>query len=74
MMAGDTKMRSKRELIERFIRENLPKIENADDIPDEFEKFWAKERLLAFDKLSKDESLDAGKLQKVIGNYMFTIN
>jgi type I restriction enzyme R subunit len=72
MMAGDTKMRSKRELIERFIRENLPKIENADDIPDEFEKFWVKERLLAFDKLSKDESLDAEKLQKVIGNYMFT--
>jgi len=27
---------------------------------------------LAFDKLSKDENLDAEKLQKVIGNYLFT--
>ena len=27
---------------------------------------------MAFDKLSKDENLDAEKLQKVIGNYLFT--
>ena len=65
-------MRSKRELIERFIKENLPVIKDSDDISDEFENFWTKERLLAFDKLSEDENLDAEKLQKVIGNYMFT--
>jgi len=72
MMAGDAKMRSKRELIERFIQENLPNLEDSEDVSDEFDNFWTKERLLAFDKLSKDENLDAEKLQKVIGNYLFT--
>jgi type I restriction enzyme R subunit len=72
MMAGDAKMRSKRELIERFIQENLPEIKDSDDISEEFENFWTKERLLAFDKLSAEENLDSEKLQKVIGNYMFT--
>ena len=72
MMAGDAKMRSKRELIERFIQENLPKIEDSDDISEEFENFWGKERILALDKLSKEENLNAEKLQEVIGTYMFT--
>jgi len=72
MMAGDAKMRSKRELIERFIQENLPKIEDSDDISDEFENFWGKERILALDKLSQEENLNAEKLQEVIGTYMFT--
>ena len=72
IMTGDAKMRSKRELIERFILENLPLIEDSDDIQDEFESYWSKERLLAIEKLSQEENLDAEKLQEVIGNYMFT--
>ena len=72
MMSGDAKMRSKRELIERFIRENLPKIEDSDDISEEFENYWSKERMLALEKLSKEENLNADKLQEVIGNYLFT--
>jgi len=72
MMAGDAKMRSKRELIERFIQENLPVIEDSDDISEEFENFWGKERILALDKLSQEENLNADKLQEVIGTYMFT--
>ncbi|WP_439182522.1 type I restriction endonuclease subunit R [Carboxylicivirga taeanensis] len=72
IMTGDARMRSKRELIERFIQENLPLIEDVDDIQDEFENYWSKERLLAIENLSKEENLDAEKLQEVIGNYMFT--
>ncbi len=72
MMAGDAKMRSKRELIERFIQENLPDINDSDDVSEEFENFWSKERVLALDKLSQEENLNADKLQEVIGTYMFT--
>lgn len=72
LMTGDAKMRSKRELIERFIQENLPLIEDSDNIPEEFENYWSKERLLAVEKLSKEEGLDGEKLQAVIGNYLFT--
>ncbi len=72
MMTGDVQMRSKRELIERFIQENLPTIEDSDNIPEEFENYWSKERLLALEKLSQEENLDSEKLQAVIGNYLFT--
>jgi type I restriction enzyme R subunit len=72
MMAGDAKMRSKRELIERFIQENLPDIKDSDDVSEEFENFWSKERVLALDKLSQEENLNADKLQEVIGTYLFT--
>jgi len=72
LMSGDTQMRSKRELIERFIQENLPQIDDSDDIPDEFANYWSKERIAAIENLSKEENLDADKLQEVIGNYLFT--
>lgn len=72
LLNSESKLRSKRELIEKFIQENLPLIDDSDNIPDEFESYWSKERLLAIEKLSKDEDLNADKLQEVIGNYLFT--
>ncbi|MEN8122698.1 MAG: type I restriction endonuclease subunit R [Bacteroidota bacterium] len=72
LMTGDAQMRSKRELIERFIQENLPAIDDSDNIPEEFENYWSKEKLLAIEKLSIEENLDSVKLQEVIGNYLFT--
>lgn len=72
LMSGDAQMRSKRELIERFIQESLPDIEDSDNIPDEFADYWSKEKVAAVENLSKEENLDADKLEKVIGNYLFT--
>lgn len=72
IITGDTQLRSKRELIERFIHENLPNIEDSDDIPDEFYNFWNVERKAAMKNLSKEENMDANKLEKVIGDYLFT--
>jgi len=72
IIAGDTQLRSKRELIEKFIQENLPQIEDSDDIPDKFYDFLNDERLLAIENLSKEENIDSEKLQKLIGDYLFT--
>lgn len=72
LMAGETHLRSKRELIEKFIRENLPGIEDTDDIPDEFEKFWSAEQLEAFKKLCVEENLSDEKVEKVIADYLFS--
>lgn len=72
IVAGDTQLRSKRELIEKFISEHLPIIEDSEDIPDEFVKFMTNEKLEAIQSLSKEENLDAQKLEKIIGDYMFT--
>ena len=65
-------LRSKRELIEKFINENLPHINDVDDIPGEFEAFMDKEKQQALKQLSKEEKLSPGKLEEVIGNYIFT--
>jgi type I restriction enzyme R subunit len=72
LMVGDTKLRSKRELIEMFIENNLPFIEDSDDIPEEFAAFWEQQRERAFNRLSEEEKLDKVKLEDVIGDFLFT--
>jgi type I restriction enzyme R subunit len=71
-VAGEMELRSKRELIEKFIDENLPKLDDAAEIPDTFEAFWEAERIAAFDRLCKEEQLDADKLRKVIDRIIYT--
>ncbi len=71
LLAGEAHLRSKRELIEKFILENMPIIEDSDDIPEAFEKFWNEEQQKAFNKLIKDENLSDEKTQKLIEDYLF---
>ncbi|HEY3369655.1 MAG TPA: type I restriction endonuclease subunit R [Prolixibacteraceae bacterium] len=72
LIAGEAHLRSKRELIERFILENLPQIDDSDDIPEAFEQFWGKEQIVAFKKLCAEENLSSDKAEKIIETYLFT--
>lgn len=72
MMASETQLRSKKELIERFMVENMPLITDVDTMQEAFDSFWNIEKQKAIDALSKEESLDNSKLQEVIGKYLFT--
>jgi type I restriction enzyme R subunit len=72
LIAGEAKLRSKRELIEKFILENLPHIEDSDDIPEQFEKYWNEEQIQAFKKLCEEENLSAEKAEKLVEDYLFT--
>jgi len=71
-VAGEIELRSKRELIQKFIDSTLPELGSAAEIPDSFEEFWEQERNSAFDQLCKEEQLDADKLKKVIDRYVYT--
>jgi type I restriction enzyme, R subunit len=71
-VAGDIEMRSKRELIQKFIESTLPDIQSAAEIPNSFEDFWEQERVSAFENLCKEEQLDADKLKKVIDRFVYT--
>ena len=71
LLTGEANLRSKRELIERFILENLPIIEDTDDIPEQFEKFWTQEQQLAFEKIIQEENLSAHKTEQLIENFLF---
>jgi type I restriction enzyme R subunit len=64
-------LRSKRELIEKFIEENLPIIEDSDEVIPEFDKYWSKEQQKAFDKLVEEEKLSSEKTEKLIEDYLF---
>jgi len=71
LIAGEAHLRSKRELIEKFILENLPAIEDADDIPNAFEKYWNEQQITAFKKLCEEEKLTPYKVDKIIDGYLF---
>jgi len=71
LLTGEANLRSKRELIEKFIQENLPVIEDSDTIPQEFDKFWTEEQHKAFEAFVKDEHLSSEKTQKLIEDYLY---
>jgi type I restriction enzyme R subunit len=66
-----TQLRSKRELIEKFISQNIPEIEDTDSIPQEFDKFWIEEQRIAFNELVKSENLSVERTEQLIENYLF---
>ena len=71
LLNTETTLRSKRELIEKFIQENLVVITETADIPQAFEKYWNKEQQKAFDTLVREENLSPEKTEKLIENYLF---
>lgn len=72
LLNTEVSLRSKRELIEKFIQESLPHIEDTDAIPEEFEKFWNVEQEKALQELVKAENLSEEKTERLIENYLFT--
>jgi type I restriction enzyme R subunit len=72
LLGGDIQLRSKRELIEKFINENLPQIKDEDNINDEFEKFWQEQKVLALGKLCEDEHLDKAQFKSLIDAYIYS--
>ena len=71
IVAGDTKLRSKRELIERFIEENLPLLDET-NIEEGYTSFMIIEQQKAFNQFVADEKLDAEKLKKLTEDYLFS--
>lgn len=72
LLNTEVSLRSKRELIDKFIQESLPNIKDTDTIPEEFEKFWNIEQEKALKELVKSESLSEEKTERLIENYLFT--
>ncbi len=70
-LTGEANLRSKRELVEKFIEDNLPAIEDSETIPQEFEKFWSEEQQKAFEVFVKEENLSSEKTQKLIEDYLY---
>ena len=72
ILAGELNLRSKRELIEKFIDENLVHVENPEDIEEAFDAYWNEEKSRAFNSLIEEENLDKAKIQSVIEEYLYS--
>jgi len=72
LLGGDIKLRSKRELIEKFIEENLPHILDEDAIEEEFEQYWQDQKVLALGKLCEEEHLDKAQFKALIDAYIYS--
>jgi type I restriction enzyme R subunit len=72
LLGGDIQLRSKRELIQKFIDENLPNINDGDTIEDEFEKYWQDQKVLALGKLCEEEHLDKAQFKALIDAYIYS--
>ena len=70
-MSTESTLRSKRELIQKFILEKLPVISDPDDITPAFEKFWNEQQQQEFEKIVAEENLSATKTEKLIEDYFF---
>jgi len=68
---GNTKLRSKKELIEKFINENLMNITESESVEAEFDKFWNEERVKAFDGLCEEENLHKKEVKNVVDTYLY---
>jgi len=71
LLGGDITLRSKRELIEKFIEENLPHIHDADKIEDEFEQYWQDQKVQALHKLCEEVNLDEKQFNALIESYIY---
>nr|WP_314838651.1 type I restriction endonuclease subunit R [uncultured Flavobacterium sp.] len=72
LLGGDIQLRSKRELIQKFIDENMPNIKDGDSIEDEFEKYWQDQKVLALGKLCEEEHLDKAQFKSLIDAYIYS--
>lgn len=70
ILNSNPQLRSKRELIEKFINENLVNID-AQNIEEEFEKFWDDEKVKEFDKICEEENLIKDEVKNLIDTYLY---
>jgi type I restriction enzyme R subunit len=68
---GSASLRSKKELIEKFINEYLMQTNVENSIEDEFNDFLNIEKTVAFKKLCEEENLNCQEVQKVIDTYLY---
>ncbi len=72
MISWDIQLRSKKELIQKFMDEYLWNIKDTSLISSEFEKYMNNEKLKEFEEFCKEENIDPNKLELIISDYVYT--
>ena len=74
LINGDVQLRSKAELIQKFIEKNLPDIKDssANNVFREFVDYWDREKQVALNKFCEERNVDRSKLDDVISEILFS--
>lgn len=70
ILSGDIDLRSKKELIEKFIDQQLVG-QKLGNVQEAFDAYWSEEQRKAFHKICKDENLSESKVEKIIEEKLF---
>ena len=65
-------LRSKRDLLEKFIDTRMPTIEPEENVEKAFQDFWDQERVEAIRQLCLEENLNEEAVKQMIANYKFS--
>lgn len=68
----DVQLRKKKDLIRKFIEENLPKLGKDGDVEKAFSEFWDSERMEVLKGIAVEENISIEKIENLIGEYLYT--
>ena len=72
LLGGTPELRSKKELIEQFIQENLNKLGSSEEVMDEFDSFWEQAKVKAVDDICQEESLISDNFKTLVDKMIYT--
>ena len=72
LLDKEVQLRSKRDLIEKFIDDRMPTIEPEEKVEKVFQDFWNQERVEAIRQLCLEENLKEEAVKQMIANYTFS--
>jgi type I restriction enzyme, R subunit len=72
LLGKEVQLRSKRDLIEKFIEERMHTIKQGEKIESAFKDFWNQERVEAVQRLCVDENLNEEAVNQIISTYKFS--
>ena len=72
MVASEAQLRSKRDLIEKFIQQNMPLIKPDEDVGEAFKAYWDQEKESTLSAICAEEGLDREKFDKLVDHFNFS--
>ena len=72
LLDHEVQLRSKRDLIEKFIDTRLPTLDPEENVEKAFQDFWNQERVEAIRQLCLEENLNEEAVEQMIANYKFS--
>ncbi len=72
LIGKEAQLRSKRDLLEKFIEERLPTLEPEEKVETVFQNFWTQERIEAIQQLCIEENLKVEAVNQMIADYKFS--